>query len=213
MRTRSKLLLAGLTTALVFGAFVSAASANRFALSGQQWRAAFTELRFIGFATVTCHVTIEGSFHSRTLSKVLEQLIGYVSKVTVDEGHCTGGSARALTATLPWHVRYNGFSGTLPEITEIHLRMVEAAFEVSAAGVFCLFKSTASSPMRGWVRLVEGGRAGVRVAETLRSDETAQIPLSSGSAFLCGSSGRLAGRSTGLTEGNTTTRITITLVQ
>lgn len=213
MLQRSKLLLAGIIAALVLGTLVDAAPANRLSLSGQQWRAVWGNLRFLSaFASLECHVTLEGSFHSRTLSKVLEQLIGYVSKATIDETHCTGGSARALTEMLPWHVRYNGFSGSLPEINELHLRVVNFAFLIQVNGTSCLYRSTASSPLRGWIHLVESGIRPLRVAERLRIDETASIPLSSG-GFLCSSAFRWGGTSNQLTEGPTTTKITITLVQ
>ena len=210
MRTRSKLLLAGLTVALAFGAFVSASSANRLTVSGRQWRASWNKLEFLGiFATISCHVTIEGSFHSRTISKVLEALIGYVSRVTVDSTNCTGASARAQTETLPWHIRYNGFTGTLPSISEIHMRLVGVGLIVQTPTTRCLIKSTAASPLEGWIHLTT---ATPPVSETLKVNERAEIPVSSGE-FFCGSTTRLEGTSTPLTEGPTTTKITVELVQ
>jgi hypothetical protein len=222
MRHRSKLLLAGLTAALAFGAFVSASSANRLGLkggtsNGQQFRATWNKLKFEGFATVECHVTIEGSFHSRTISKVLEALVGYVSRVTVDETRCTNGSARALTETLPWHIRYGGFTGTLPIITGILLRLVGGRFLVQVAGLInakCLYTSSAASPMKGIVNRNTATGAGEGEATSLRVEEPAAIPFTSGtSSFACGASGRLEGTTTGLTEGATTTKITVTLVE
>ena len=208
MRTSSKLLLAGLTVALAFGAFVSASPARRIAPSSRQWRARWNKDEFVGFnGTVECHVTIEGSFHSRTIPKVLEALIGYVSRVTVDETRCTGGSARYLPETLPWHMRYNGFSGMLPEITKIHIRVVGAAYRVQKEGNSCLIVSTAASPMRLWFVVITGG-----VEESLRFDETAEIPLSSGNSILCGNSDRSEGTTNGLTEEAKATKITDTLV-
>jgi hypothetical protein len=210
VRNRSKLVLVALTAALTLGALVGMASANRIAQSNQTFRSTWNALEFIGFVTIRCHVTIEGSFHSRTISKVAEALVGYVSRAIVDEGHCTGGSARVLSESLPWHIRYASFTGTLPNITGIVLRQVNAAFQVSAvvlgAQVNCLFKSTAASPMRGTVE-VSGG-----VAQNL-TPEAAQIPRSSGSEFSCGNSGRLGGTSTSLTVQGATTKITVTLVQ
>jgi hypothetical protein len=212
MRNRSKLLLAGLTAALAFGAFVSAAPAVRLALSGQQFRATWNKLQFQGFVTIECHVTIEGSFHSRTISKVLEALVGYVSRVTVDSTNCTNGSARALTELLPWHIRYGGFTGTLPDITGINLRLVRGAFLVQVAGIApakCLYESTAASPMKGVVNRITA----TRVAESLRVEQ-AGIPFTSGtSSFSCGNSGRLEGATNSLTEGPGGPNITVELVR
>jgi hypothetical protein len=212
MRTRTKLLLAGLTAALAFGAFLSTSSANRLAFSGRTWRATFNKIQFIGFATVECHVTIEGSFHSRTISKVLEALVGYVSRLTVDETKCTGGSVRALTETLPWRISYGGFEGTLPIITGIDIRVIGAAFLVQVAGIApatCLYTSSTASPMKS----IMNRNTATGVAESLRIDESAGIPFTSGtSSFACGNSGRRSATSNSLTEGATATKLTVTLV-
>jgi hypothetical protein len=211
MRTRSKLVLAGLTVALAFGALVSASSANRLAITARQWQATWNKMRFIGFVTIECHVTLEGSFHSRTISKVLEALIGYITRVTIDSTNCTNGSARGLTETLPWHVRYGGFSGTLPIITNINQRVVGGAFLVQVAGIApskCLYTSTAASPYKGIVNR----NTATGVASSFRLDETAAIPFTSGtSSFACGNSSRLEGTTTGLFEPPASS-ITITLV-
>jgi hypothetical protein len=207
MRNRSKLLLAGLTVALAFGAFVSAAPARRIAISGRQWRTQVNKLRFIGTQAIECHVTIEGSYHSRTISKVLEALIGYISRVTVDETRCTGGSARILPESLPWHIRYNGFSGILPQITKIHIRIVGAGIILQVPNVRCQIVSNAASPLKDWINITTA----TGVEESLTSDETEEIPDTSGSELLCGRSDRIEGTGS-LTEGEPATRITVQLV-
>ena len=206
------LVLAGFAVALAFGAFVSASSAHRLAVNGQQWRATWNKLAFVGFTRFECHVTIEGSFHSRTISKVLEALVGYVSRVTVDSTNCTGGSARALTETLPWHMRYGGFEGTLPIITGISLRIVGLAYLFQVAGIApakCLYTSSAASPFKGIV----SRNTGTGVAGPLRWEEPSGIPFTSGtSSFACGNSIRFEGTTNGLSEGPTSTSIIVTLV-
>jgi hypothetical protein len=216
MRTRSKLALAALTAAAVFGVLVAGASANRIATSNQSFRVTWNSLEFIGFEfveAIRCPVTIEGSFHSRTISKVLEALVGYITRAIVGTP-CTGGTATALTASLPWHIRYNGFTGTLPEIREIHLRLVNAGFLIQTIEplfgtlVACLYQSTAASPMRGWI-----GREAAGQLTNLRVDETAGIPLFRQLAGFCPNPGKLRGTSNTITLLGATTRITVTLVQ
>jgi hypothetical protein len=211
MYRHGKLLISGLISALTLGALVSTASANRVALSNQTFRATWTELGFIGFVTVRCPVTIEGSFHSRTGSKIAEQLIGYVTKATISEGRCTGASARVLQESLPWHIRYESFTGVLPRISGVGLRKVGLAFQVTGVvlgfPVSCLFKSTAASPAVGTVNV----NTATGAVESLRPNEAAPIPLSSGSGA-CGNSARLSGTSTTVTTQGSTTRITFTLV-
>src|SRR5580765_3632601 len=108
MRTRSKLLLAALATTAFMSIAVSSANARRFEISNQRFRAVWTFLEFTANGhVILCPVTLEGSFHSRTLSKVSGQLIGYVTNAFVPATECvTGGRARALTETLPWHMQY-----------------------------------------------------------------------------------------------------------
>lgn len=214
MRKRSKLLLAGLGATIALAALISTASANRIATSSQGFRATWTELEFIGFeggTPVRCPVTIEGSFHSRTISKVLEALVGYVSRVVVAESACTGGTGKALTETLPWHIRYAGFGGTLPTITRINLNLVNSAFLVQQLGLFnilnaCLYQSNATSPMKGILEIGAGG-----VVNNLRVDETAGIPLVRTLSGVCPNPGKLHGTATVTVQGGTT-RITVTLV-
>jgi hypothetical protein len=211
MRNRSKLVLAALTAAVALGALVGAASANRLALSSQTDRATWSAMTFEGFGefgTVICRVTIEGSFHSRTISKVAEALIGYNNRASVEEAACTGGRARINAESLPWHVRYEGFTGTLPNITAINERLVGSEFTVvSSIGITCRYKSTAASPFRGTInRTTSTG-----VAERIRIDEAARIPLSSGNGF-CPNPGVVKGTSNAVTVAGGTTAVTITLV-
>jgi hypothetical protein len=202
MRNRTKLLLGVLTVAVTLGALVSATPANRLARSSSTFRTTIT-MKLSGFATVTCRVTMEGSFHSKTIAKVAESLIGYVSKATVQE--CTGGSASAHG--LPWHMRYVGFEGSLPAILNNRDAVWNFSIQVTAIGIECGFTSTGASPLKG----IETRNTGTGVAESLRIDETAQIPKSSGGSF-CGTSGREEGTSGSLTVGGGTAKITVTLV-
>ncbi len=175
MRNRSKLLLVGLTATIVMAYAVSSASANRIETSSQNFRASWSNLVFNDAARVRveCPVTLEGSFHSRTLSKVSGQLIGFINHATV--GTCTGGTARADTETLPWHIQYNSFEGTLPNITGITLTLTNSKFEITANNIHCIARNEQRAPAFGTV-LVEasGGVTG------LRALETRTIPLEGG---------------------------------
>jgi hypothetical protein len=105
MRTRSKLLFAALTATVFLSFAVGSASARRFELSNQRFLAIWTSLEFTieGLSPVLCPVTLEGSYHSRTLSKVSGQLVGYITAANVNGPLCTNGSATVLRETLPWH--------------------------------------------------------------------------------------------------------------
>jgi hypothetical protein len=208
MRTRSKLLLGGLTAALILAAAVSTASARRIEISNQRFLALFPELTFAaeGFNPVICPVTLEGSFHSRTISKVSGQLIGYVTSAFVRESACAGGQARVLAERLPFHLRYDSFSATegLPRIRLLITQLVGGAFRIANEIAGCLYTTTAARPARGNLeRDVTTG-----IVRTLTALPESTIP----GTFPC-PTGHFEGTAEVFLQGSLTTRITATLVQ
>jgi hypothetical protein len=144
-----KLLLAAVGATALLGALVSTASARNLSISNQTLRSQFREVNFrLPIFTTRCQVTLEGSLHTRTIAKVQGALIGYIT--TARLGPCAAGSATILTETLPWHVRYLAFSGPLPNITDLVINVIGAAFRVrEPLGVNCLSRSTAEEPSIG----------------------------------------------------------------
>jgi hypothetical protein len=222
MHTRTKLLITTLTAAVVLAAAVGTATARRLETSNQFIRVVWNALKFNegggGGPSVTCPVTLEGSFHSRTISKVSGQLIGYITRAALTRNGCVlAGGAENIrilngveepTNTLPWHVRYDSFEGTLPNIAGIRLQLIGAAFLLTAFGVSCLYKSTEASPAFGNALLNAG-----HVVTDLKPREEKTIPKFAGGA-LCPNTGRFssAAASTVSLLGATTS-IIITLVQ
>jgi hypothetical protein len=174
IRNAMKLLLNALIASLVLSTAVSAAQARRLELSDQRIRLVWSEeepLKVLlsgGFIIISCSVTMEGSFHSRTMSKVSGQLIGYITSARLRRP-CTGGEAWILNGTetlpggskptsLPWHVRYDSFSGPLPRITRIRLQVIGAAYLSRALETGCLVSSTTAQPAIGLIELDEAGK-------------------------------------------------------
>jgi hypothetical protein len=156
MRTSSKLLFIALTTAAVFSLAVSSASARRIEVSNQHFLAIWNPLIFSGGgATVRCPVTLEGSYHSKTISKVSGQLIGWVTEAAVNNAACAGGHATVLRENLPWHMRYDSFCGTLPEIECVKTQLVGARFRIEAF-FSCLSTTSASNPGFGTIGIIGG---------------------------------------------------------
>ncbi|HEX7289754.1 MAG TPA: hypothetical protein VF250_01395 [Conexibacter sp.] len=145
MRLR-KLLLAVAGATVLLGAFTSSAFARNFSFNNQQLRAYFREVRFNGlFGQTNCELTLEGSLHSRTIAKIIGQLIGYITAAHL--GPCVTGTATVLTETLPWHVRYANFVGVLPNITRIDTNTIDASIRVrTPEGASCLSRSTVERP-------------------------------------------------------------------
>ena len=189
MRTRSKLLIAGFTAALMLTMAVSSASAGRLSVTNKNFRVVWNPLSLsstAGVGPINCPVTLEGSFHSQTIRKTVGALVGYVTRGTTVPGSCTGGRATVNQASLPWHLRYRGFTGTLPNITGVSLGLIGARFTVNAAGINCTTTTTAEEPAVG-IAEVGGG-----VITGMRADESFTIPLSGAFCALAGR-GRFAG--------------------
>lgn len=145
--TSCKSLFAVLGAIALSLALAVSASAGRLSTSSQTFRSSFRELRVDGaFGSINCRITLEGSIHTRTITKTGGSLIGYVTAANL--GTCSQGSATVLRELLPWHIRYSSFSGTLPsiasirtDITEFSLRIREPVFAIT-----CLAESDSLHP-------------------------------------------------------------------
>jgi hypothetical protein len=150
----TKLVLAALTAALAFSVLVGNASArNGLRPSTTTVTATTSNLIIVSSAAnVSCPVTLGISLH-RTLAKVERTLAGLVNGVTV--GGCTdsvgtAASARALTETLPWHLVYRTFLGTLPNITGVEvevqgIQILSRTGEPFGGNIGCLYRASLRS--------------------------------------------------------------------
>ena len=209
MSKYARTLLALVAATVLLSALVSSASAGRLSTTSRNVRATWASMEFIEplGTTVRCPVTLEGSFHSATMAKVVDALVGHISRATLNNAVCSGGTGTILQASLPWHIRYVGFMGTLPNITA--LRTVAIGMGFRAAGSFgnCLFLTTTLQPSTGQLNRNATTRSltSVTAGGTITSSEN------------CGPFGeritaRLGGTSTSLTVLGSTTLITVTLI-
>lgn len=201
---KPKLWLACLGATVVLGVQVGGASARNLSISSQTLRATWTSVSFTAPAAsvnVRCQMTLEGSFHSRTIAKVAGALVGYITRAGFTA--CSGTDWRVLTETLPWHTTYQGFSGTLPGITSIRTTLVRPGFQIIASyfgiPVTCTYRT--SNVNLQYTREAGGALTTVSLeGRNLIPDE-----------FGC-ENGGLSGTSTSLTVLNSTTRLTVTLI-
>src|SRR5215217_8780056 len=222
MRTSAKLVLTALTAAVVLASAISTASARNLSVSEQSFRATWAELEFSGgIITITCRVTLEGSFHTRTIAKVRGSLIGAISRAIVAHP-CTSGEAWMDNGTeaeplstapqkLPFHLTYEGFRGTLPAIETIRLLLSRVSFVIQTS-VFTI-------PCRARYGRAEDNIIGNVTRNTTTGEVTTLIPdtaanrVSRVEALLgsvCPETGAFAG--TGNIAGLTAGRITVTLI-
>ncbi len=142
-----KLFLVALAATTLLGTLVASASAGRLSSSTQAIGATWTRMDFSGgFGTWECEVSLAGTLHSRTISKTANTLIGYITEASVNR--CARGGATILRATLPWHVTYRAFAGSLPNISSVANNIIgySFVFREPTFGVTCLARSTSSSP-------------------------------------------------------------------
>jgi hypothetical protein len=135
----------------------SSAHANRLSIDDTDFDIRWASLLFApnSGSAVRCPVTLLGRFHSATITKTAGLLIGYINHARV--GACPQGALTVLTATLPWHVRYKSFAGTLPNITSVSLDFLGAAFSFNnGLGFTCLFTSSTVEPAIGTAALAAG---------------------------------------------------------
>ena len=196
----SKLLLATLGATVLLGALVGSASATRLASSSTTLRSTFREVTFSGaFGHIVCQVTLEGSLHSRTITKTVGSLIGYITAANL--GTCATGTATILRETLPWHAQYNSFTGTLPAITGITIRVIGAKFRVREPLLTCLATSTTENPAIGTFS-----------RETATGALTTGRISGSGIETTCGRVGAFNSDAGPITVAGAATRITVTLI-
>jgi len=194
-----KLVVATAGATVLLGALVGSASARSFSITSQFFRSTFRSLEFNGLFPMTCQVTLEGSLHARTIAKVLGRLIGYITSAVL--GPCQTGTATILRETLPWHVRYLSFSGTLPNITLLRVNVIGYSFRIKEpGGITCLARSTPERPAIGNFNRDTATRA----LTTATIGGT--IPTT------CGAEGEFTSDNGTVTSLNSTTRITVTLI-
>ncbi len=208
MRNHTRLAFAGLAAMLLMAFAVNAASANNLSVSNRNIRIVWESLEFENSsqALARCPVTLEGSFHESTIRKVLDTLIGYITRAAV--GTCATGHATVLQATLPWHIRYMGFAGTLPRITAVFLLLVNAGFEIENLNFFCLALTEERNPADGRASVEAGG-----AITGLVPNEEVRIPTRSAGGFGCPeTTGRFRANRGVVTLLGTSTPITIRLI-
>ena len=207
MRHRTKAVLVAVGASLCMLAVVSTASANRLSVTEHEFRAVFNNLQAqtdSGYF-ITCNVTIEGSLVGRTIAKTVGSLAGRITRATV--GTCSQNSLIILPESLPWHLTYVGFTGTLPAINLVNANVIGAEIRGSVFGLGCLGTSTAESPLRFEFRREAGGR----VVE-VRANNTFRIPVGGFGCIGETDEANLAGGGEVFVLGSTTTRITLSLV-
>lgn len=210
MTIRRRAIVAPLLAALTLAIVIESASARNLSISNQNIRVVWTALELgntVISGVLRCPITLEGSFTSATIAKVREAMIARVTRAAV--GGCTNGAATIHQESLPWHIEYRTFFGTLPRITGVGLLLTGAFFEIESEGNTCSGRSEEGEPLNGIARINESTGA----VEGLTPEESARISLTNGRGGILCSLARGYFRNTGtVTQLGNTTVITIRLI-
>ncbi len=161
-----KAILTALVAVLASAFWTGAASAD----NGIRVRPAATTLTMPRFTleaglgiSIVCSMVVELTFHS-SIVKVAGALLGTYT-ATVSTNRCSSGNmgflvgGRRVTGPVgPGHMTYAGFSGTLPNITELKKARQDLSFWISTEGISCLTngavditaETTGGNPASGW---------------------------------------------------------------
>ena len=214
--------IAAITAATTLLALLAtAAPARNLSISNQQFRVTWQDLDFAtDVTTITCHLTLEGSFHYRTIVKRERTLIGYITQVAFRRP-CRNGEAWAangreahprlgtLANTLPWHLTYEGFEGTLPCITAILLLLRGARLKIHSVFNTLGLYGDATDNITG--RATREASGAITHLEPVAGRNTWRLVNCLGG--ICPASQSFANRRPGqVTLLNTTTRIIVTLI-
>lgn len=207
MRTSAKLGLTAFMAALLLASAIGTASARSFSITSQTIRATYRRLEFapeFPGPVVSCPVTLEGSFHSRSFAKVRSTLIGAITRAAAREASCTNG--RVILESLPWHLTYESFTGLLPNITTLQVLVSRFRLTLSVSARVCTY-GTATDNLT--FRAVVNGSA--EFTELLQVEGRNRFNLVEG---FCNGPGSLAASigEGAITALNASTRIRLTLI-
>jgi hypothetical protein len=221
MRT-AKHFLTSLTAAFLLLTATTTATASNLSTSNQNIRTTWTSLEFEApGVTIRCQITLEGSFHTRTIAKVVGSLVGAITKAVVNQGACTNGSGATFNGveryngttspnTLPWHLTYNSFTGTLPNIQTVRVAVSRFRFGITTPGL-CTAQLGNSTDTLVFAAVLGAGGAITELTTVAGSSTATTIRRDSDPFGVCPATGKFAGTG-GVMLLGTTTRISITLI-
>ncbi len=222
MRNSVRLALAALAASLLLAAAVGGASARNLSVSNQNFRVTWASLEFTGaeISVIRCPVTLEGSFHARTITKTSGSLIGAITRAVANQAACTGGRGAPFNGTetyngtttpntLPWHVTYNSFTGALPNITTVRIALSRFRFGLRDSSGFCTGQYGNETDSIVGSAALEAGRAITTLTPVAGSNSATLIRRDGG--IFCPGTGVLSGTGN-VTLLGASTRITVTLI-
>jgi hypothetical protein len=169
-------LIAALLPALAVSATFGTASANRISvrqgpIEGFEviWDNISQPLTLGGALEVECELTLLGHLDEHVIVKRINAKIGDIDHAEIE--NCSFPTL-IQPETLPWQLRFRGFSGELPTIASIRVQSIGAGIFVDFGSPECLGITDAADPLEGDLIIVGGLISAFFVDEDLPIDVT-----------------------------------------
>ena len=148
MRVRILRLAAILVALFLLAA--GSASARNLSLDDRDIAMRWARLSFISsfeeLISVSCTINMIGSFHASTFAKSAGSLVG-INALSQLPTNCAGGTATVPLASMPWHLTYDSFAGSLPSIAAVRLNLIGFTALLRREFFGCELDSTTLEPV------------------------------------------------------------------
>ncbi len=157
MRTTERALLIALTSTLAIVAIAGTATGRSFRFDEPEFEWAWTAFTIrYNAREVSCPLTLQGRFNATTIAKNIGRGIGIIREKVEAPEMCTRGSTLIVSGIPALEVRYEGFEGTLPDITGIRVAIPGLSYTVREF-ITCEYIPPGERPLRARIA-VAGGR-------------------------------------------------------
>jgi hypothetical protein len=165
MRSSSRIALVAMAATLVLASAAATVSAGRINVSETGFLFSWPTTAPLTFRSeaetfrAVCAFRIKGNFHSTTIAKTPNSLVGTITESR--NSSCTAEDRRAwilngvekrtpeetpFPSSLNWHLTYQSFSGTLPSIVSVRFGITRFSVLIEELFESCLYQSTVARP-------------------------------------------------------------------
>ena len=160
MKRHVQLALAGIAATLLLGLAANPTFAGKLSLTARSFRIGWQRLEFTDETSTvraTCPVTLEGSFSSATIRKTVGAVLGYATRQVTSR--CSLGEGELEMGGVVWRIQYVGFTGTLPRISGLTVKIVEFYYRFKAFNEeWCNYFETGAEQPKGTFQIEASAR-------------------------------------------------------
>lgn len=156
MNRPRKAILSAFVAVLALAACAPGAIAGRIRSDDDDFKMIWIGLKLVlnNGGEIACDATLLGRFHSTTIVKTANLLIARLPLADTREERCIGGPL-VFSASTPWVVSYEGYTGMLPSLGNIRVLVLGLEADIyEEGGVACTMRTTSIEPLHLTLELV-----------------------------------------------------------